>query len=153
METIFFSVNDSMVSLGIPRFQWHRWIRFPCIETKESFTKMSKSDPAVSLKPGDPNFSKFSRFSRRIQSHMRYDFRPWIRALWGIVWWKKSEGRKSRDTVPLKNIKVQSIQRWNFNSYVNIHSIGTEKRTRENNISNGSITVIFINCNIYNLSR
>jgi hypothetical protein len=35
-------------------FQWHRWIRFrDLIETTESFTKMSKSDPAVSLTPWD----------------------------------------------------------------------------------------------------
>jgi hypothetical protein len=26
----------------------------------------------------------------------------WIRALGGIVWWKKTKGRQSRDTVPIK---------------------------------------------------
>jgi hypothetical protein len=29
------------------------------------------------------------RFSRRIRSHMQNGFRPWTRALVGIVWWKK----------------------------------------------------------------
>jgi hypothetical protein len=46
--------------------QGHRWIRFHCLmETMESFTKMSKPDPAVSLKPQDQKFSNdyFSIFS------------------------------------------------------------------------------------------
>jgi hypothetical protein len=43
-----------------------------------------------------------NRFSRRIRSHMQNGFRRWIRTLGGIVWWKKTEGRKSRDTVPLR---------------------------------------------------
>jgi hypothetical protein len=33
---------------------------------------------------------------------MRNGFSPWIRALRAIVWWKKTEGLKSRDIVPLK---------------------------------------------------
>jgi hypothetical protein len=39
----------------IPRSHWHRWIRIRgLIEATESFSKISKSDPAVSLKPRDP---------------------------------------------------------------------------------------------------
>jgi hypothetical protein len=43
------------------------------------------------------NFKRLSRISVRFRNHIR----PWIRALGGIVWWKKTEGRKSCDTVPL----------------------------------------------------
>jgi hypothetical protein len=38
---------------------------------------------------GDFVETSYHRFSRRIRSHMQNGFRPWIRALGGIVWWKK----------------------------------------------------------------
>jgi hypothetical protein len=40
--------------------------------------------------------------SRRIWSIIQKGFSPWIRGPGGIVWWKKNENRKSRDTVPLR---------------------------------------------------
>jgi hypothetical protein len=51
-----------------------------------------------------PRWNRFWRLSkrlaRRIRNHMRNGFSPWIRAL---VWlMKKTEGRKSHATVPLK---------------------------------------------------
>jgi hypothetical protein len=42
-----------------------------------------------------------SIISRRIWSRIQKGFSPWIRSPGGI-WWKTTEGRKSRDTVPLK---------------------------------------------------
>jgi hypothetical protein len=41
-----------------------------------------------------------SIISRRIRSRIQKGFSPWISGPGGIVWWK-TEGRKSRDTVPL----------------------------------------------------
>jgi hypothetical protein len=55
-------------------------------------------------------FKRLSRFSRRIRSHMWNGFSPWIRALGGIVWWKKTESWKSRDTFPL--IHQTSLGTW-----------------------------------------
>jgi hypothetical protein len=58
-------------------------------------------------------FERLSRFSRLIRSHMRNGFSLWMRALGGIVWWKKTEGWKSRNTVLLNgilNIKVCEIR-------------------------------------------
>jgi hypothetical protein len=69
-----------------PRSHWNRGIRFRgLIETA-----------------GSELCKRLSRFSRGKRSHMQNGFRPWIRTLGGIVWWKKTEGRKSRDTVPLR---------------------------------------------------
>jgi hypothetical protein len=42
-----------------------------------------------------------SSISRRIRSRIQKGFRPWIRGPGGIILWKKTEGRKSLDTVPL----------------------------------------------------
>jgi hypothetical protein len=42
-----------------------------------------------------------SRISPRIRSHMQKGFNPCIRGPDGVVWWKKTRGRKSRDRVPL----------------------------------------------------
>jgi hypothetical protein len=56
---------------------------------------------------GKPDFCvRISIISRRIRStiqKLKKGCNLWIRGPWGIVWWKKTEGRKSRDTVPLRN--------------------------------------------------
>jgi hypothetical protein len=79
----------------IPRSHWDRGNRFRgLIETA-----------------GSELCKWLSRFSRRKRSHMQNGFRPWVRALGGIVWWKKTEGRKSRDTVPLSS-------GWNFRTFL-----------------------------------
>jgi hypothetical protein len=71
--------------------------------TTKSFTKMSNSDPAVSLPPrgiwsrdprchwhrGIRTFQTIISIFSANKSHMRNGFSPWIRALEGIVWWKK----------------------------------------------------------------
>jgi hypothetical protein len=94
----------------ILRCQWHRWIHFHCLnETMESFNKTSKSDPTVSLTPRDssPRWHYHwwsAQFSQRIRSHLQNNFSPWIRALGKIVWWKKTEGQKSYDPVPLTTL-------------------------------------------------
>jgi hypothetical protein len=95
--------SDSAVSLRprdwFPQSHWNRGIRFcGLIETAES--ELCK---------------RLSQFSRRKRSHMPNGFRPWIRALGGIVWWKKTEGRKSRDTVPL--IAHLNHHNWTFTPY------------------------------------
>jgi hypothetical protein len=42
--------------------------------------------------------------SSQIRSRIQKSFSRWIRDPKGTVWWKKNEGRKSRDTVPLSGI-------------------------------------------------
>jgi hypothetical protein len=42
-----------------------------------------------------------SIITRRIRNGIQKGFSPWIKGPGGIVWFKKTEGRKSRDTVPL----------------------------------------------------
>jgi hypothetical protein len=42
------------------------------------------------------------RFSRRILIHIEKGFNPCPRGLGGVVWWKKTRGRKSRVRVPLR---------------------------------------------------
>jgi hypothetical protein len=42
------------------------------------------------------------RLSRRIRSHMGNGFCPWVRARGGVWLVKKTRGRKSRATVPLR---------------------------------------------------
>jgi hypothetical protein len=42
-----------------------------------------------------------SIISRRIRCRIQKGFSSWIRGPGGIVWFKKTEGQKSRDTVPL----------------------------------------------------
>jgi hypothetical protein len=81
----------------IPRCQWHRWIYFRClIETTGSFSKNYNLQKVRSRGVIDTAesklFKRLSRFSQQIRRHMRNGFSPWIRALGGIVWWKKSEG-------------------------------------------------------------
>jgi hypothetical protein len=52
-----------------------------------------------------PRWNRFWRLSKRlswrIRSHMQNGFSPWIRALGGVDWRKKTEGWQSRATVPL----------------------------------------------------
>jgi hypothetical protein len=66
--------NRSALSMtprkSFQRCQWQRWNRFSSSMTPLKFD--------------------YNRFSRRIRSHMRNGFRPWIRALGGNVWWKKT---------------------------------------------------------------
>jgi hypothetical protein len=57
-------------------------------------------------------FSRLSKWlSRRIRSHMRNGFSLWVRALGGVDWWKKTRGRKSRDTVPLTEKRWQLLEK------------------------------------------
>jgi hypothetical protein len=104
----------------IPRSHWDRGNRSRgLIETAEILTKIFMSDPAVSLRPrdfwqivyvrsrglietaGSELCTRLSRFSRRKRSHMQNVFRPWIRALGGIVWWK-NRGSKISWHCPFK---------------------------------------------------
>jgi hypothetical protein len=55
---------------------------------------------------------RLSWISRRILSHMRNSFSPWIRALGKIVWWKKNRGSKISWHCPFK--KHSSIHTRNF---------------------------------------
>jgi hypothetical protein len=51
------------------------------------------------------NRLEYNRFSRRIRSHLRNGFRPWIRALGGIVWWE-NRGSKISWHCPFKRTKT-----------------------------------------------
>jgi hypothetical protein len=53
-----------------------------------------------------------SIISGRIRSRIQKGFRSWISGLRGIVWWKKTEGRKSRDTVPLNVDYKKFVFHW-----------------------------------------
>jgi peptidoglycan/xylan/chitin deacetylase (PgdA/CDA1 family) len=68
-------LGNSKLHFRFQRCHWYRWNRF---------SRLPK------------------RLSRRIRSHMRNGFSLWVRALGGVDWWKKTRGRKSRDTVPLR---------------------------------------------------
>jgi hypothetical protein len=58
-----------------PWSHWNRRIRFRgLIETAETDSELCK---------------RLSQFSQRKRSHMQKGFKPWIKALGGIVWWKK----------------------------------------------------------------
>jgi hypothetical protein len=46
-----------------------------------------------------------SRIYSRTRSRIQKGVSPWIRGLEKIVWWQKTEGRISRDTVSLKNVR------------------------------------------------
>jgi hypothetical protein len=65
------------------------WSLFKGLGSKNRFREWSRGvikDPAVSLTPRNPNiFKRLSRFSRRIRSHMRHGFSPWIRALFSTL--------------------------------------------------------------------
>jgi hypothetical protein len=91
----FYGENYSFLLKFVSGFHgliWNRESRFrSLIETAESAS-------AVSLRPPNQlprktveayHFKRFSRISRRNRSHIRNGFSPWIRALGGIVWWKK----------------------------------------------------------------
>jgi hypothetical protein len=65
------------------RCQWHRWNRF---------CRLSK------------------RLSRRIRCHMQNGFSLLIIDKYGVDWWKKPEGRKSRATVPLNQARHWDTQ-------------------------------------------
>jgi hypothetical protein len=70
----------------IQRCQWHRWNHFGGVnDTAEICHFAITVILAVSMTPLK---FEYNRFSRRIRSHMRNGFRPWTRALGGIVWWK-----------------------------------------------------------------
>jgi hypothetical protein len=98
----------------IPRAHWNR---FPClIETTEAFTKISKPDPAVSLILQDlipwshwhcriRTFQRLSEFSRQKLYHMRHGLSPWIKALGGIVWWKKPRV-ENPVTLSISNVSI-----------------------------------------------
>jgi hypothetical protein len=86
---------------SIPRSHWHRGIRSRgLIETAES--ELCK---------------RLSRFSLRIRSYMRNSLSPWIRALGGIVWFKKprvenlvNPFKKLRHWwVPVINLDISSL--------------------------------------------
>jgi ribosomal protein L24E len=52
-----------------------------------------------------------SIISRRIRSRIPKCFIMWIRGPGDIVWWKKAEGRKSRDTV-LLTVFIELLKIW-----------------------------------------
>jgi hypothetical protein len=84
----FSSVNDTAVTISavslpllkqIQGCQWHRWNRF---------WRLSQ------------------RLSRWIRCHMQNGFILLIRDIYGGDWCKKTEGRKSRATVPLNQVWI-----------------------------------------------
>jgi hypothetical protein len=87
IETIEFSPKNFEVgSRGLdpfPRSHWNRGIR---------------------------TLKRLSRFSR-IRSHMQNGFSPCIRALRGIVWWKKNRGSKISWHCPFK---AHSVIQWHY---------------------------------------
>jgi hypothetical protein len=137
--------SDPVVSLKlrdpIPQTHWHHGIQSsglidntgsgPAVSRKQwislrlsnCFTRISKSDPAVSLKLWEPiprshwdrgirsrglNWDRgiqtlqlLFRFSRRILSHMQNGFSPWIRVLGGLFA-EKNRGSKISWHCPFK---------------------------------------------------
>jgi hypothetical protein len=122
------AIKISAVSLRswdpIPLSHWDCGIR------SRVLNKTAGSDPAVSMTPLNPLprsdrdyrifyksvqvrshcvietaeselCKRLSRLSQQICSHMRNGFSPWIRALWGIVWWK-NRGSKISWLCPFK---------------------------------------------------
>jgi hypothetical protein len=108
----------------LPWFHWDYGIFFKNVQVRSrGLIETTETDPAVSLRPQKPiPRSHWNRGSQScsliasagirtlqtiisnvsaIRSQMWNGFSPWISALGGIVWWK-NEGRKSRDTFPLK---------------------------------------------------
>jgi hypothetical protein len=76
-EKYYMDFNHKIFFAEFQRCHWHRWNRF---------RRLSK------------------RLSRRIWTHMRNGFSLLIRDRYGVDWWKKTESRKSRDTVPSTKI-------------------------------------------------
>jgi hypothetical protein len=68
------------------RCQWHHWNRFSGVNDT------TKIVSAVSMTPLK---FEYNRFSRRIRNHMRNGFRPWIRNIYGVDWWKNRESKIS----------------------------------------------------------
>jgi hypothetical protein len=100
-KTAGFDTAVSMTTLNLLlRFNWDCEIFF---NPPHSLIEITRTDPAISLKPWKPRsdwdhgiwtFNRLSNLSWRIRSHMQNGFSPWIRALGGIVQWKKNRGRK-----------------------------------------------------------
>jgi hypothetical protein len=63
------------------------------------------------------DIQQLCRITSRIQSHIRKRFNPWIRGPDGIVRWKKTRGRKSRDTIPLIAFGTFCYQRLSMDHY------------------------------------
>jgi hypothetical protein len=66
-----------------------------------NFSPLNLINSIVSAVSMTPLKFEYNRFPRWIRSHMRNGFRPWIKAPWWGWLMKKTEGRKSRLTVPL----------------------------------------------------
>jgi hypothetical protein len=97
-------VNETAVICTAQRYHSNRGIWSCCI------IDTTGSNPAVSFEL----CKRLFKFSWLIRSHMRNEFSPWIRALGGIVWWKKTEGQKSCHTLPLRKMVTNQFSYENY---------------------------------------
>jgi hypothetical protein len=84
------SASSTCIVWGYLSLEYFCWI-FPLTE-EQGLVKSVWDFSGVTLISAvsmTPLKFEYNRFSRRIRSHMRNGFRAWIRALGGIVWWKK----------------------------------------------------------------
>jgi hypothetical protein len=86
----------------LPWSHWNRRSLFrSLIETAESENLGSLFCSNIETSEAD-NFKQFSPIAQQIQSHIQNGFSPWIRALGGIVWWKK--------------LRVENLMAFRFNN-------------------------------------